>query len=175
MSLLHPTMPVYPRFVSDLPLKRPHQLLPCCCQSDDGIVAGAKTPETWFAHEGPYAWGSDLMPGALTMHGLYQVQFPHCNTRRYFFLLSLAIHVIFPSGIFAVRSQFRWQDHPEYCFMTSCKVACQSTRLLLQEMYWNSGILQVQVNGMSRQQLLVIIYSLSPNRLVLKACSAVGK
>lgn len=35
MSLLHPTMPVYPRFVSDLPLKRPHQLLPCCCQSDD--------------------------------------------------------------------------------------------------------------------------------------------
>lgn len=37
--------------------------------------------------------------------------------------LSLAIHVIFPSGISAVRSQFRWQDHPEYWFMSSCQVA----------------------------------------------------
>lgn len=42
-------------------------------QHHEGKHAGAKTPDNWFAHEGPYAWGSEIMPGALTMSGLYQV------------------------------------------------------------------------------------------------------
>eukprot|EP00892_Ulva_mutabilis_P000138 jgi/Ulvmu1/10124/UM006_0077.1 len=33
---------------------------------------GATTSKKWFSHEGPYSWGPQLMPGALTRTGLYQ-------------------------------------------------------------------------------------------------------
>ena len=46
----------------------------------DNALAGATTSEKWFAHEGPYAWGPQLMPGALTMTGLYQACFPLCQS-----------------------------------------------------------------------------------------------